>query len=243
MSQINLLIGCVKAALKERGITYAHLAEYMQLSEASVKRLFSQQQFSMQRIEQVCQLMQLELTDLLQLMNEQQQRTDKLSIAQEEELTKDVTLLLVAVSVLNHWNMQEIVKWYRISEHECIRKLAQLDRLKLIELLPGNRIKLRVSANFSWQEAGPIQRFFQQRIAQEFFTARFDSDAECLLVLNGMLSASSNAEFQTKLKRLAREFNELNRYDSQLPLEQRNGVSVVLAMRDWRFGLFKPLLK
>ena len=82
-------------------------------------------------------------------MNEQQQRKDQLSIEQEEALTRDLTLLLVAVSVLNRWTMQDIVDWYHISTHECLRKLVQLDRLKLIELLPDNRIRLRVSANFS----------------------------------------------------------------------------------------------
>jgi len=208
-----------------------------------VKRLFSQKQFSLGRLEQVCQLMQLELADLLQLMTEQQQQLERLSLEQEEELTRDLTLLLVAVSVLNRWTMQDILDWYQISEHECVRKLAQLDRLKLIELQPGNRIRLRVSANFSWCEGGPIQRFFQQKIAQEFFQARFNSTAECLLVLNGMLSPAANAEFQQKLRRLASEFNELNRQEAALPLAQRNGVSIVLAMRDWRFGLFKPLLK
>jgi DNA-binding Xre family transcriptional regulator len=243
VSQIDLMLSCVKKALKQRGISYAQVAVHLQLTEASVKRLFSQKQFTMQRLEQVCQLMQLELADLLQLMSEQQQQVQQLSYEQEEEITGDLTLLLVAVSVLNRWSMQDILDWYQLSEHECIRKLAQLDRLKLIELLPNNKIRLRVSANFSWREGGPIQRFFQQKIAQEFFQARFNSKAECLLVLNGMLSVAGNDEFQRKLRRLASEFNELNRQEASLPLAQRNGVSIVLAMRDWRFGLFKPLLK
>ena len=85
--------------------------------------------------------------------------------------------------------------------------------------------------------------FFQQKIAQEFFQARFNSEAESLLVLNGMLSEASNSAFQRKLKRLANDFNDMNQHDASLPLAKRNGVSVVLAMRDWRFGLFKPLLK
>ena len=243
MSQIDAMLGCVKKALKQRGISYAQVAAHLNLSEASVKRLFSQQQFTLQRLEQVCQMMQLQLADLLQLFNEQQQYTEQLSYQQEEELTADLSLLLVAVSVLNRWTMQDILHWYQISEHECIRKLAKLDRLKLIDLLPNNKIRLRVAANFSWREGGPIQRFFQQKIAQEFFQARFNSEAESLLVLNGMLSEASNSAFQRKLKRLANDFNDMNQHDASLPLAKRNGVSVVLAMRDWRFGLFKPLLK
>ena len=63
------------------------------------------------------------------------------------------------------------------------------------------------------------------------------------MVLNGMLSPASNLEFQRKLKRFAREFEELNQQDTSLPLAQRHGVSLVFAMRNWRYGLFKPLLK
>ena len=58
-----------------------------------------------------------------------------------------------------------------------------------------------------------------------------------------MLSTQSNGEFQRKLKRLAREFDTLNNEDANLPLEKRQGVSVVMAMRGWQYGLFQPLLK
>lgn len=243
MAQIANLLGTLKKALKSHGITYAHVAAHLHLSEASVKRLFSEQQLSLSRLEQICQLMELEISDLLQLMNEQQPRLQQLSHEQEEEITRDLTLLLVTVCVLNRWTMQNILEWYKLSEHECLQKLIKLDRLKLIELLPRNKIKLRVATNFGWREGGPIQRFFQEKIAQEFFKARFDNTDECLVVLNGMLSPASNQEFQRKLKRFAREFDDLNNQDANLPLAQRNGVTVVLAARSWNYGLFEPLLK
>ena len=63
------------------------------------------------------------------------------------------------------------------------------------------------------------------------------------MVLNGMFSAQSNAEFQRKLKRLAREFDVLNNDDAALGLEKRNGVTLVLAMRGWQYGLFQPFVK
>jgi hypothetical protein len=40
--------------------------------------------------------------------------------------------------------MRDITNEYKIKEAECIQKLAQLDRLKIIELLPKNKIKLLV---------------------------------------------------------------------------------------------------
>lgn len=243
MAQTRELIKTLKTALKARGKTYADVAVVLGLTEASVKRLFSKQSFSLDRLDQVCHLLDMEITDLVQLMNEQQQRLQQLTIEQEKEITADVMLTLVTVCVLNRWTMNEILSYYRISETECVRHLVKLDRLKVIELLPGNRIRLLVASNFSWRENGPIQLFFQKKIGQEFFNSRFSANDECLIVLNGMLSAQSNAEFQRKLKRLAREFDLLNNDDAALDLEQRQGATLVLAMRGWQYGLFRPFVK
>jgi len=243
MAQTRELIKTLKTALKAQGKTYADVAVSLDLTEASVKRLFSQQSFSLGRLDRVCRLLDMEITDLVQLMNEQQQRLQQLSIEQEKEITADVTLTLVAVCVLNRWTMEDILSYYLISETECVRHLAKLDRLKVIELLPGNRIRLLVAPNFSWRENGPIQLFFQRKISQEFFNTRFSRDDECLIVLNGMFSSQSNAELQRKLKRLAREFDLLNNDDAALDLENRNGTTLVLAMRGWQYGLFKPFIR
>ncbi len=241
MAQSGELINTLKKALKLHGKTYLDVAGCLNLTEASVKRLFSQQQFSLERLEQVCQLIGMEISDLVLMMNESEQRLQHLSVEQEREITNDLLLLLITVCVLNRWRMEDILSYYQLSEPECIQKLAQLDRLRIIELLPNNRIKLLVHPNFGWLENGPIQSFFRDKIGQEFFTRRFDQEHEQLLVLNGMFSKSSNAEFQRKLRRLAREFDLINSDDASLPIEQRNGVTVVLAMRDWKYGLFQAM--
>ena len=243
MAQISPLLNTLKKALKAHGLTYLRIAEALELSEASVKRLFAEQTISLQRLEQICQLMEIEISDLVQMMNEQKPRLHNLSVEQEKEITQDLILLLVTVSVLNRWTLQNILTFYKLSEAECIQKLARLDKLKIIELLPKNKIKLLVAPNFSWRENGPIQQFFQEKIAAEYFKTKFKDEDECLIVLNGMLSSQSNGEFQRKLKKLARDFDDINNDDVSLPMEQRNGVTVVMAVRNWRYGLFAPLLR
>lgn len=243
MPQINALLNTLKKALKAHGLTYADIAPKLDLTEASVKRLFSEQSISLARLEEICHIMDMEISDLVQMMSEQQPRLQQLTIEQEEEITHDLVLLLITVCVLNRWTLGEIVNFYNLKETECIQKLARLDKLKIIELLPKNKIKLLVATNFSWRNNGPIQTFFQEKIAQEYFKTEFKDQDECLLVLNGMLTSQSNGEFQRKLNKLAREFDDLNNQDAALPIEQRNGTTVVMAMRNWRYGLFKPLVR
>src|SRR6478752_4302363 len=155
MPQINSLLVTLKKALKAHGLTYADIAPSLDLTEASVKRLFSEQAISLQRLEQICQLMELEISDLVQMMNEQQPRLQHLTVAQELEITQDLVLLLITVSILNRWSLQDIISFYKLTEHDCVQKLAPLDKLKIIEFLPKNKIKLLVAPNFSWRDNGP----------------------------------------------------------------------------------------
>ncbi len=239
MSQTSTILTTLKQALKSQSKTYADVARALDLSEASVKRLFAEQTFSLQRLEKVCQLLDMDITDLIQQMSENRKKMVRLTITQERDIAGDVTLLLIAACVLNRWSYRDITKHYAIADTEAIRCLATLDRLQILELLPGNRIRLRVSPNFSWHPDGPIQQFFQDRVAAEYFSSRFTRDTEKLLCLNGMLSNSSNQIFQQKIQRLAREFDELNDDDAGLPISERHGTTVVLAIRQWEYGLFR----
>lgn len=240
MAQVDALVDCLKAALKSHNLKYRDVAEALELSEASIKRLFSSRNFSLQQVQQVCLMMGMEISDLVQLMTERQSRLQELSDEQEEEIVRDPGFLIITVCVLNRWTFEDILSHYTFSEHEVVQKLARLDRLKIIELLPKNRIKLLVAPNFSWRKNGPIQQFFLNTIEKELFNAQFDKPDHKLVVLNGMLSGQSNGELQKKIERLAREFDQLNNADAGLPLDERQGYTLVLALRNWQYEqLFK----
>lgn len=241
MPQTQQLLETLKYALKAQKKTYADVAGVLALSEASVKRLFADKNLSLLRLEQVCQMLNMEISDLVQLMNQRAQHIDQLTRDQEAEIAGDRILLLVTVCALNRWTFDEILAYFNIREVDAVRCLARLDRLKIIDLLPGNRIKLRISPNFHWIDNGPIRQLFRSHLQDDFFNSRFDRQSEKLVVVNGMLSRKSNAVLQKKMERLAREFAELNDEDAGLPLDQRHGVTMVVAMSDWRFGLFADL--
>ncbi|MBL1140536.1 MAG: helix-turn-helix transcriptional regulator [Proteobacteria bacterium] len=241
MAQTLHLINTLKKALKGHGLTYADIAKKIDMSEASIKRMFSEKNFTLKRLEQLCQCMDIEITDLLTLMKEDESNISQLTEMQEKEIVNDLSLLLVTVCVLNRWTLNDIVSRYKITEMECIQYLAKLDRLKIIDLLPKNKIKLLVTSNFTWIENGPIQKFFQSKVEKEFFSARFNKTNERLVVINGMLAENSNAVFQKKMEKLVNEFNDLNDSDAGLPLNDRYGTTVVMAIRQWEYGLFEHM--
>jgi transcriptional regulator with XRE-family HTH domain len=138
MSQTNNLLLALKKQLRAQGKTYADVAQLLDLSEASVKRLFASQSFTLQRLEQLCDWLQIEFSELMQQAQQQPQLT-QLTLQQEQDIAADQLLLLVAVSVINGFSFQDLQSHYALTEPECVRKLAALDRLKIIDLLPGKQ--------------------------------------------------------------------------------------------------------
>src|SRR5919205_2255755 len=159
MAQTALLLDVVKAALRQRGITYAQVAAALDLSESSVKRLFAHKDMPLTRLESICAVMELELADLFELAQSAQRRLTELTAEQERALVDDPKLLMVGVLVLSHWTVEQILEQYQLSQAQLVGLLTRLDRLRIIDLLPGNRIKVRLARNFNWRKGGPIQRF------------------------------------------------------------------------------------
>lgn len=240
MAQASQLLQTLKRLLRARGITYAHIAARLDMSESSVKRLFARQEFSLQRLESVCGLLDMELSELAVLAGQDQQRLQMLSEQQEAELVADIGLLLVAISVLNQWPPRRIVETYRLSESELTLHLLRLDKLGLIELRAGNRVRLKLARDFSWRPQGPIQRFFADHVRDDFFATRFQEPGEQLLFVHGMLSPAANARLQARLRRVVQEFNELHG-DSLEAGDEREGCSLLLALRPWEPEVFARL--
>jgi len=241
MPQTSQLIDTLKQTLKAHKLTYADVARQLDLSEGSVKRLFSDQTFSMARFEEVCQMMNLEFSDLVQLMQEKTSNLSRLTIEQEKQIVSDHILLLVTVCVLNRWDTDDILRHYKIERTELIHQLATLDKMKVIELLPGDKIKLLTSSNFQWIANGPIQQFFQHKVVPDIFNSRFDRQTETLLVNNLMITRKTNAVLQQKLDRVFMEVEQLNKADAGLPISEKQGTTLVMAVREWNYGMFADL--
>lgn len=243
MKQTVQLTDALKQALRAHKKTYADVAQMLDLSEGSVKRLFAGNGFTMERFEKVCAMINMDITDIVQLMNERSVNLKQLTWEQESEIANDLTLLLVAICALNRWTVEDVLENYKLTETQVIHHLATLDGMKLIELLPGNRIKILASPNFKWIENGPIQKFFKEKVGKDVFNSRFDRQTEKLVVVSAMLTKKSNAVLQKKLDKLMIEMDQLNNEDAGLPVKEKIGTTLVMAIREWNYGVFAGLRK
>jgi DNA-binding Xre family transcriptional regulator len=241
MTGTSSLVEALKRELKARSITYAQVARAIRMSEASVKRMFSQESFTLKRFDEICQFAKVYIGDLARAAQSKEREIAQLTLEQEREIVSNRKLFLVAVCALNHFTFEQILATYNLSEPELVRQLARLDKLKFIELAPGNRIRLLVSRTFSWLPDGPIQQFFKSQAQHEFFRSRFDREGELMLFVNAMLSKGSAATMIERLKQVANECSALHNDDVALPLDKRFGHSLLVAIRPWNIQAFREL--
>lgn len=241
MRQTTAIHAALKRLMKARSRTYAEAATVLELSEPSIKRLFSRNELSLERLERLCDWLGVDIADVVGLANDEQPRLTELTPAQERELLADPALLLVAYLVINRWRLDEISTVYAIDGPALTLRLVKLERLGIIELLPFDRIKLRTARNFSWRKDGPIQRFFAEKVLPDFLATKFDAADEKMHFVGGLLSAASISRLQDGIDGLARLLDDLVRQDLTVPTSDRRACGLFVGMRRWEYSGFTAL--
>jgi hypothetical protein len=228
----------LKQALREKGHTYTAVAGKLGLSLASVKRLFSSGDFSLQRVDQVCELLEMSLWEILERAQQRAAPTNPLTLTQEQEIVSDPKLFLVTWLVVNRTQFEEIVRDYRFTQSELLRYLIRLDRLKVIELQPGNRARLLVSRHFAWRTGGAVQKYIHQKLLREFLSSHFSDGHEEFFFHGGAVTDAALLQLKRVLQNAARECVEI--VERGRGVEQaRRGAAFALALRPWDYSGFR----
>ena len=204
--------------------------------------MFATEKFTLDRLTHVCEMVGFTLTELTQEAAASAQKIRSLTPEQEAILVSDMKLLLTAVCALNHWSISSIVNAYQMTEAECLQRLLTLDRLRMIELLPGNRIRLIIARDFDWLSEGPIRKFFHDQGQDDFLSGSFKESGESLAFVHGMLTDAAFSQLQPELLRLRNRFAELHDDSLSSPVSQKRSASLLLASRrDWEPMAFSNL--
>jgi transcriptional regulator with XRE-family HTH domain len=239
MNEVSQTIATVKRQLKAQGLTYRDVASALGLSEASVKRVFARESFTVERLAQIAHLLGFTLAELLAESAAEVPKLRVLTSEQEARLVGDERMLLVAVCALNRWTAAEISAEYRLGRAEVLKYLLVLDRMGLIELLPGDRIRPLVARDFDWLPDGPIRRYFMDHALGDFLASAFSEANETLEFAQGLVTEAALAQLRQELRRLRARMATLHEESTAAPLEQRRGIGLMLALRRWEPESFK----
>ncbi len=238
MSTTADLVLALKRELKSAQMTYADLARALGMAESSVKRMLARGDMPLSRIDAICRVLRLDFADLARRVADSQPLLKELSHAQEQAVVADKKLLLMAICVLSQWTPEQITATYRLSGAEGVKYLAQLDRLGIIELRPLNRYRLKLAKTFRWRPHGPVMHYFRDHALLDYFAGGFDGPGEGVLLVHGAISRSLAPAFWERMQRVAQDFAQQHLADQRMADSEREGYTVLLAMRSWEFEAF-----
>jgi transcriptional regulator with XRE-family HTH domain len=241
MSTTQDLVNALKAELRTAGVTYADLADALGMSESSVKRVFAKADMPLSRIDEMLRVLKMDFAELARKVADAQPLSRQLTVEQEAAVVADRKLLLLAICCLSQWSFEAMTREYAFSDAECIKYLAQLDRLGIIELRPLNRYRLQLAKTFRWRPHGPVMAFFREHVVDDYFSGGFDGEGEMLMLVHGQVGKSLAASFMERLQRVGQDFAQQHLADQRLPPDQKRPYTLVVGMRSWLFAAFRDL--
>jgi DNA-binding Xre family transcriptional regulator len=241
LSDTALLIDVMKQELKAQDMTYADVADRLEMSESSVKRMFSKKEMPLTRVDDICRLLNTDFAELSRRVSLAMPLVGELTYEQETAVSKDPKLMLCAICVLSNWAFEQIVQTYQISEAETTRCLITLDKIGVIELKPLNRYRLKVAKTFKWRSDGPIRSYFMQHIVGEYFAGRFDREGETLMMVHGSINHAIAPAFVERIQRIGEDFSKQHLADQKIDPKHRDGFTMIVGFRRWEFSAFTGL--
>lgn len=236
MSQTRDLLQSLKKCLHARGLTYRDVARALNISEASVKRIFSAQTFSLQRLEEVCRFLDMSFYDLARMARlSNEDETTQLTHQQEQGLAKDPLVLTYFYLLLTGRTPDKIAREFGLDARQQTTMLVRLSKLKLVELLPKNNGRLLTSRRIDWRRDGPIRKLYQRQVQEAFMDSEFDGSNEWFRFDTGELSVASVSVLSKKFEKLSQEFDEFAELDISTPVARKKAYGLLVSFRPWAF--------
>jgi DNA-binding Xre family transcriptional regulator len=241
MSTTADLVSALKKELKAAQMTYADLARALGMAESSVKHMLAKADMPLSRVDAICRALKLDFAELARRVADAQPLLKELAHEQERAVVADKKLLLCAICVLSQWTLEQIAASYRLTVPECIKYFAQLDRIGIIELRPLNRYRLKLAKTFRWRPHGPVMTYFRENALLDYFSGGFDGPGEGVLLVHGSVSRGVAPSFLERMQRVAQDFAQQHLADQKVREAEREGYTLLLAMRSWEFEAFAKL--
>lgn len=244
MSQIDQFLGALKRALKAKNIIYRDLAESLNLSESSIKRILSDKSISLERIEEICRACDLSFAEICKNANFEEDVTPHTMSKEQEKILAENPRLLHYFILLNDGILPlKIEREFEISSQESKKYLLQLDRMNLIELHPRDRVKMKNKTGaLRFRRDGAVGKALFAQTKKEYLNYDFEGDFDYIRFSTNVFPIESLTKFKKKFDKLLAEIQEEARL---VEVGQKNvdDIGVMLSFRPWKYTSLDAIKK
>ncbi|MGB7270487.1 MAG: helix-turn-helix transcriptional regulator [Albidovulum sp.] len=208
------IFATLKRSLKQRGLTYAALAVRMELSEATIKRIFAEENCKLDRMAAICAAAEIDFASVVNAASRPPPAPGQLSIETEAALARDMSLAMVLFFLTEGFSAKAICETARITEASCFLYLRDLERLGLVRIGHGMEVALLTPAPLQYRRDGPMAPIIRQ-VNQKFVghVLRTLEDGSLFESLSRRMRPETYAMLRRETEELARRARDLAHHD------------------------------
>ncbi|MEJ6395816.1 helix-turn-helix transcriptional regulator [Gymnodinialimonas sp. 2305UL16-5] len=209
------LFDLLRTVLKARGLTYAALAKRLDLSEPTIKRIFAERDCKLSRMTAICSVLDLTLDDLVAEANRVEVTPVSLGDRIEARLADDRPAFHLFLLLLDGMTSEAIQNHYGLDDLALFAIGRRLEKLSLVEVMPGGRLRLNMQGPVEFRRDGPLHRTLLD-LNMNFLRATYldqYTEHSAFLTQSRRVSAKTARHMLTQLRALRAELSDLARKD------------------------------
>lgn len=131
----------LKEVIKSKGLSYKMISEKLSMSESGFKKLMSTKDCSISKLDQICEVLNISFDDLIELSRKKDNNL-VLNKQQEDLFFKNPSYYHFLLELIEaEYDWKKLKEEFRLTKKKCLEVLLALDKVGLITLLPGNKVK------------------------------------------------------------------------------------------------------
>jgi len=234
-SQPRIMMDVLHEMLRNRGLRYRDVAKRLDVTERTVTRWFSTEGVDTRVVERLCELVQVSFFELCELAGKRvDQRACHLTVQQEQALADDDLLNYLFAQICRDWTFEDFLQELELSEPFLIAALIRLEKIGVIEFLPGNEIRLLTARDIEFRKNGPYAKCVNRWLVRSLEKPDIDEPTALWAFDSLKLSTTSVELLRQKCQALRQEARKLSDMDRHLNTRNRGWYSVIFTARPVR---------
>ncbi|MBX3018290.1 MAG: helix-turn-helix transcriptional regulator [Bdellovibrionaceae bacterium] len=230
----------LKRALRDQGVTYTELGRQLRMSESGVKKLFAAPDISLDRLGQICEILGLSVHELLDPKTSlsETQTITLTEKAQEFFMKNRACFLFLILLYTEPLGFEELIARHKIGRQRAYGYLRELERLKLLRWLPGDRVDLRKDVPALFRYEGRfmkqiVREWSEELLGEALENPQGEMDFFTSRILH--LTPESTREFKRAFDDLVSEFARRSVREKKLQRQRVLPTRSLVVLREGHF--------
>lgn len=237
--KIQQLKSTIKDLLKQKKMTYEDVAKELNCSVPTIKRILGDEELTLSRLLELCDILDVTLTDLEMLTKTATDKVERFSEEQQIFLAKNKNFLAYLVRLFEE-TPEQIAEKYKLTQKSTDKYLLGLEKNGLVKV----NAKLKVKPAFKQLpslEHGPLAKayyesliqnsatFFTQNISERLFAPKGNKDVPNVFAMQAIkVTEASYKAFIIEGQKSLDSFLKLSSYEEKSKPQEQLKTAVIM---------------